>query len=217
MKKLVVLNAGLSNPSSTRLLSEQLAAAVTAQVSKRGEGLETQIININEYTSDLAAVFTTGVYSKRLQVTMEQISAADGLIAATPVFSASYSGVFKLFMDVLDPKSLLGMPVLIAATAGSPRHSLVLEYAMRPLFAYLQTKVVPTGVFAATDDFGADSELNNRIIRAATEMAEYLVDVKDSVKGFGPDYSQTRQRSSNTQVSDTVTPFTSLLKGHDGS
>jgi hypothetical protein len=217
MKQLVVLNAGLSNPSSTRLLSEQLAAAVSAQVSKRGEGLETQIININEYTSDLAAVFTTGVYSKRLQATMEQISAADGLIAATPVFSASYSGVFKLFMDVLDPKSLLGMPVLIAATAGSPRHSLVLEYAMRPLFAYLQTKVVPTGVFAATDDFGSDSELNNRIVRAATEMAEYLVDVKDSVKGFGPDYSQTKQRSSNTQVSDNVTPFANLLKGHDGS
>ncbi len=217
MKQLVVLNAGLSNPSSTRLLSEQLAAAVSAQVSKRGEGLETQIININEYTSDLAAVFTTGVYSKRLQATMEQISAADGLMAATPVFTASYSGVFKLFMDVLDPKSLLGMPVLIEATAGSPRHSLVLEYAMRPLFAYLQTKVVPTGVFAATDDFGADSELNNRIVRAATEMAEYLVDVKDAVKGFGPDYSQTKQRSSNTQVSNNVTPFANLLKGHDGS
>ena len=162
-------------------------------------------------------MFTTGVYSKRLQATMEQISAADGLIAATPVFTASYSGVFKLFMDVLDPKSLLGMPVLIEATAGSPRHSLVLEYAMRPLFAYLQTKVVPTGVFAATDDFGADSELNNRIVRAATEMAEYLVDVKDAVKGFGPDYSQTKQRSSNTQVSNNVTPFANLLKGHDGS
>ncbi len=217
MKKLVVLNAGLSNPSSTRLLSEQIAASVTAQVSKRGEGLDVSIININEYTSDLATVFTTGVYSEKLRNVLDQVSAADGLVAATPVFNASYSGIFKLFVDTLDPKALLGMPVLIAATAGSPRHSLMLEYAMRPLFAYLQTKIVPTGVFVATDDFGAESELESRITRAATELAEYIVDVKDAVKGFGPDYSQSRTRTSNTQVENNVTPFANLLKGHDGS
>lgn len=216
MKQLVVLNAGLSNPSSTKLLAEQIAAAVVAQVSQRGEGLEVTPININEYTTELAAVFTTGVYAQRLQTVLELVGNTDGLIAATPVFSASYAGVFKLFIDALDPKALVGMPVLIAATAGSPRHSLVLEYAMRPLFAYLQTKVVPTGVFAATDDFGSKLDLDKRITRAAAELAEYLVDVKNAVKGFGPDTSRPQQPSFTADVSK-ITPFTQLLKGHDGS
>ena len=78
------------------------------------------------------------------------------MIAVTPVFSASYSGLFKTFFDVLEDGTLEGKPVLLAATAGTARHSLVLEFAMRPLFAYLRADVVPTAVFAASEDFGVD-------------------------------------------------------------
>ncbi|MGZ5404239.1 MAG: NAD(P)H-dependent oxidoreductase, partial [Nocardioides sp.] len=82
---------------------------------------------------------------------------------------------FKMFVDVLEPDVLAGAPVLIAATAGTARHSLVLEHALRPLLAYERAVVVPTGVFAATDDFGADADLSGRIVRAAAELAA-LVD-----------------------------------------
>ena len=91
------------------------------------------------------------------------------VIAVTPVFSASYSGLFKSFFDVLDPKALVGTPVLMAATGGSARHSLVLDYALRPLFSYLKATIVPTGVFAATADFGSDDagrSLADRVHRA---------------------------------------------------
>ncbi len=98
---------------------------------------------------------------------------ADGLIAVTPVFSASYSGLFKTFFDVLEEGTLDGTPVLVAATAGTARHSLVLEHALRPLFTYLHAVVVPTGVFAATDDFG-DGGLDRRIQRAAGELAALM-------------------------------------------
>ncbi len=82
------------------------------------------------------------------------MTSADAVIAVTPVFSASYSGLFKSFFDVLDEDALDGKPVLIGATGGTARHSLVLEHALRPLFAYLRATVVPTAVFAATEDFG---------------------------------------------------------------
>ena len=85
---------------------------------------------------------------------IDRVHGADGLVVVTPVFAASYSGLFKTFFDVLDKDALDGKPVLIAATAGTARHSLVLDHALRPLFAYLHAVVVPTGVFAATDDFG---------------------------------------------------------------
>ena len=92
----------------------------------------------------------------------------------TPVFSASYSGLFKSFFDVLEEGSLDGKPVLLGATAGTARHSLVLEFAMRPLFAYLRADVVPTAVFAASEDFGATGPgggLSARVERAGRELA----------------------------------------------
>jgi len=90
----------------------------------------------------------TGFANASLRGSTDAITGADGLIAVTPVFSASYSGLFKTFFDVLDKESLTGTPVLLGATAGTARHSLVVEHAMRPLFAYLRAIAVPTGVFA---------------------------------------------------------------------
>lgn len=129
--------------------------------------------------------------------------AADALVAVTPVFKASFTGLFKMFFDILDPKSLVGMPVIVAATAGTPRHSLVLEYAVRPLFAYLHASVVPTGIFAATDDFGsaAGEALSERIARAARGVAEA---------------PEARARADAEQVAG-FTPFSQLLAGHDGT
>ena len=75
----------------------------------------------------------------------------------TPAFNASFGGLFKSFFDVLPEETLTDMPVLIAATGGTERHSLVLEHALRPMFSYLRAIVSPTGVYAATDDFGASS------------------------------------------------------------
>ena len=95
----------------------------------------------------------------------------------TPVFSASYSGLFKTFFDVLDRDALAGKPVLLGATAGTARHSLVLEHAMRPLFAYLRAVTTPTAVFAASEDWasgGAQPALVDRIERAAAELADQV-------------------------------------------
>ena len=136
MKKLVVVSAGVSDPSTTRILADRIAEAVEAQVSKRGEGLQIEYVELRELAVSLGTVMSTGLYDEKLRAALETVSGADGLIAATPVFAASYSGLFKMFFDALDKDALTSMPVIIAATAGTARHSLVLEYAMRPLFSY---------------------------------------------------------------------------------
>ena len=118
-----------------------------------------------------------------------------------------------MFFDALDPDSLTGTPVLIAATAGTARHSLVLDHAMRPLFAYLRAVVVPTGVFAATEDFGSHG-LSDRITRAASELAAAVLSQGDyGVGGFAPDLAARPRRTSGTQVESDVTPFGDLLRG----
>ncbi len=209
----VVLTAGLSQPSSTRLLADQLADAVSAAVGARGEAVEIEVVELRDLAIDLATTMVAGgLPTPAVAAAREKVSAADGIIAVTPVFAAGYSGLFKMFVDVLDPEALNGMPVLIAATAGTARHALVLEHAMRPLFTYLRAVVIPTGVFAATEDFGSTG-LSERIHRAAAEFAALVVAVPTAVGGFLPEPARGRQ--SGNHVGE-VTPFSKLLAGHTG-
>ncbi len=169
MTSVVVVSAGLSVPSSTRLLADRLAAS-TAQAL---DGVELVTVELRDLAHELTDHLLTGFPGRRLGAAMDAVKAADALIAVTPVFSASYSGLFKTFFDVLEGGALDGKPVLVAATAGTARHSLVLEHALRPLFSHLHAVVVPTGVFAATEDFG-NSGLDTRVARATGELAALL-------------------------------------------
>ncbi|MEU4874153.1 CE1759 family FMN reductase [Streptomyces sp. NPDC021608] len=162
--RLVVVSAGLSVPSSTRLLADRLAQAVQRQASA-----DVEVVELRDLAVEIAHHFTNGFPGRALAAALEAVTAADALIVVTPVFSASYSGLFKSFFDVLDQEALAGKPVLIAATGGSARHSLVLEHALRPLFSYLRAVVVPTAVYAASEDWGAQG-LPERIERAAGEL-----------------------------------------------
>lgn len=211
-RRIVVISAGLSQPSSTRLLADQLADATRSAVGGRGESVDVEFVELRELAVEMAQTMVSGNRpTPALEAVKEQLVAADGIIAVTPVFSASYSGLFKTFVDLLDPDSLTGTPVLIAATAGTPRHSLVLEHAMRPLFAYLRAVVVPTAVFAATEDFGGDADLERRVHRAAGELAALVVAEQAGVAGFAPAGDET------TGPLGPVTDFSELLRGHDGS
>jgi FMN reductase len=167
MTRILAVSAGLSVPSSTRLLTERLADAVRADL---GPDAEVELVELRPLAHALADHLLTGFPNAELEEVLEKVRLADGLIMVTPVFSASFSGLFKMFVDVLEPGLLIGKPVLIGATAGTSRHSLVLDHALRPLFAYLRAVVVPTGVFAATEDFG-DHGLEQRVERAAGELA----------------------------------------------
>ncbi|WP_316773877.1 FMN reductase [Streptomyces sasae] len=166
--KLVVVSAGLSVPSSTRLLADRLAAAVGRETE-----VQVEVVELRDLAVEIAHNFTNGFPGRKLAAALEAVTEADGLIAVTPVFTASYSGLFKSFFDVLDKEALVGKPVLIAATGGTGRHSLVLEHALRPMFAYLRAVVVPTGVYAASEDWGAEG-LEDRIERAAGELATLM-------------------------------------------
>ena len=175
-RSLVIVSAGLGQPSSTRLLADRLAAAAERHLADAGVDARVRVVELREHAQDLTNHLLTGFPSPKLQETIDAVLAADGLIAVSPIFSASYSGLFKLFFDVVERDGLAGMPTLIAATGGTARHSLALEHALRPLFAYLNAATVATSVFAAAEDWGtagvaADGSLVERIDRAARELA----------------------------------------------
>jgi FMN reductase len=176
-RSLVVVTAGLSQPSSTRLLADQLSAAATAAAGDAGILLDVRVIELRDLAHDLMNHMVTGFPSAALESALDAVAGADGLIAVSPVFTASYSGLFKSFFDVLDHEALVDKPVLIAATGGTARHSLALEHAMRPMFAYLRAITLPTSVFAASEDWGGDTAegaLRGRIDRAAAELVREI-------------------------------------------
>jgi FMN reductase len=175
-RSLVVVSAGLGTPSSTRLLADRLAAATERHLRDAGLAPTIRRIELRDHAQDLMNSLLTGFPSPDLQGAIDAVTGADGLIAVSPIFNASYSGLFKLFFDVIEKDGLAGKPTLIAATGGTARHSLAVEHALRPLFAYLNSATVATGVYAASEDWGTSgiaqgSGLAERIDRAARELA----------------------------------------------
>ena len=177
MTELTLLSGGLREPSSTRLLADRLTASAARHLSAQGLTVTTRVVELRPLARAIADAMTLGFANAELEVAFETVASADGLVAVTPAFNASFAGLFKSFFDVLPEESLTDMPVLIGATGGTERHSLVLEHALRPLFSYLRAIVSPTGVYAATDDFGASSEegtLDERVARAGADFARLL-------------------------------------------
>lgn len=206
-RPIAVVTAGLGTPSSTRLLSDRLAAAASRALVDRGEAVEVELVELRPLAHALADNLLTGFPSGALAEAVETVRRADALIAVTPVFSASYSGLFKTFFDVLEIGTLEGTPVLLGATAGTARHSLVLDHALRPLFSYLRAVPVPTGVFAASEDFGstADGSLAGRIDRAAGELAALVAGRAANAPGRDAAHEVDRE------LADLV-PFEDLLR-----
>ncbi|MGB5951881.1 MAG: CE1759 family FMN reductase [Ornithinimicrobium sp.] len=203
----VVVCAGVSTPSSTRLLAERIGHAVGDRLRVRDVGLDLRFIDVREIARDVtAAVVNVGRRSSALEQANAAIAGADAVVAVTPVFAGSYSGLFKSFFDVLDPEVLRRTPVLIAATGGSERHSLMLDHAMRPLFTYFGALVLATGVFASTSDFGATTSvgggLSGRIDRAADELSQALGSALIPIPG---DTSNSRTKRSADDLSAAET------------
>lgn len=196
---LTVVSAGLRVPSSTRLLADQLTEAARNALAGTEDSVEVRHVEVRDHAHAIVDALLTGFPGEDLAAALRDVADADALVVVTPTFQASYSGLFKSFIDLIGMEDLRGTPVLLAASGGTERHSLVLEHALRPLFAHLGALSVPTAVYAATSDFGGDgaSALAGRVARAATELA--------TLAGGAP------VRRPAPDAFAEVTPFSALL------
>ena len=178
---LVVVSAGTSVPSSTRMLADRLMSATRHALARHGHDVHVTVLEARELAHEVVDATITRFPGERLAAAMDEISRADGLIAVTPTYNQSYSGLFKALFDVIEPGAIAGVPVALGATGGTARHSLAIDYALRPMFAYLKADVVPTTVFAASEDFGSvttsadEDSLATRTGRVGTELADYML------------------------------------------
>lgn len=182
---LIVVSAGLGKPSSTRLLADRLGTATRRHAEQAGRDVEVRTVELRDHAHAITDNLLTGFASAELAEVQGAVAAADGAVLVTPTFQASFSGLFKSFVDTLEEGVLDGLPVVVAATGGTPRHSLVTEHAMRPLLTYGHAVVVPTSVYAATDDWGAEAGLQERVDRAGEELARAMAAPRRGRRALG--------------------------------
>ncbi|MEW1963867.1 CE1759 family FMN reductase [Micrococcus sp. NPDC078436] len=207
-RHIAVVSGGLGESSQTRMLAERLAEAASSALAGRGSAPEIHLITLRELAVDVAQAQVTATTSPALRAALDEVEQADAVIAVSPTFKASYAGLFKAFWDLVDDDAVRGTTVLLGATGGTARHSLMIDTAMRPLFSYLRTRIIPTAVFAASDDWGEvtgaaasmrDHPLNARIAAAGRDLAEVML------------LRPVRPRRAKGEAELEVTPFDQLL------
>ena len=203
-RSIAVVTAGLRQPSSSRLLADRLSDATATALTQRGYDSSIEVVEVRDHAHALVDNLVTGFPPPGLRRAIDLVTAADGLIAVSPIFTASYSALYKAFFDVLDADALTDMPVLLGATGGTERHSLALEHSFRPMFSYLRAVVTPTAVYAASTDWGRSeagaSRLTSRIDRGAAQFADLVI---------------ARQARPASDPLLDITPFEQLLRGGD--
>ncbi|WP_257251358.1 FMN reductase [Burkholderia cepacia] len=144
----VAISGGLQRPSRTLALTHAIVAALGAALP-----IDTRLIELGEIGSRLAGALTRAQVPADLDAQIRAIETADALVVASPVYRASYTGLFKHLFDLVHHEALVDVPVLLAATGGSERHALVIDHQLRPLFSFFQARTLPIGVYASESDF----------------------------------------------------------------
>lgn len=175
----VALTGGISFPSSSRLLSDLLLERTAAHLEAAGRTVATRTVEARDVAEDAATATVLGFRSDEVTDALGAVERSDLLIATSPVFRGSYSGVFKTFVDLLDGQAITGKPVLLGAAGGTVRHTLVIDQALRPLFAFMGAVLAPVGVYASTAEWTLErlptTALAERADRAAAELARLVV------------------------------------------
>lgn len=163
---IVAVSGGLNNPSKT----ESLVQAILDELGQ-ATPINVHFIKFSEIGHLLGGAIYRNQLPQRVQDDLAAVEAADALIVGTPVYRASFTGLFKHFFDFVEQTALVDVPVLLAASGGSDRHALVLEHQLRPLFSFFQAQTLPIGVYATDRDFTHEYTIKSEHIQDRITLA----------------------------------------------
>ncbi|NNC11463.1 FMN reductase [Planctomonas sp. JC2975] len=197
--RVVAVSGSLHDPSKTGVLIDEILRRLGQVLD-----VETHVIRITDVGPQFAGVLNRADLPRSVEDELRRVETADLLVVATPVYRASFTGLFKHFFDFVDQYALVDTPVLLAATGGSERHSLIVEHQLRPLFGFFQALTLPVGVYAHESDFDGyaiDSPL--LVERIKTSIGRGLPLITSSVR----EKARIRQTlDQGEQVEATVAP-----------
>jgi FMN reductase len=173
-RQVTLVIGNVSDRSRTKALAQAIADALAERLP-----IQLRVLEIHQ----IAPSIGVGTLSQDLppagRAAVQAIENADLVIAVTPVYKGSYSGLFKHLFDLVHPEALVDRPVLLAANGGSPRHALVVDHQLRPLFAFFRALTVPSAIYATESDFDGytvgSEALQARIAEAVDQAARLLL------------------------------------------
>jgi FMN reductase len=166
----VAVTGNLTVPSRTVVLARAILAALESL-----RELNATLIDLSAIGTNLVCAVRREDVEPAVEEVLSATESADILIAVTPVYRGSFTGLFKHYFDLLDQDSLRDVPVILGATGGGRRHTLVVEYALRPLFAFFGAHTVPTAIYAADEDFDSGRVLLPELVSRIREAARQAV------------------------------------------
>ncbi len=165
--RIVGVSGSLREPSKTTALVRALLDEVAAR-----EDVDARLIEVATLGPLFAGALRREDLEPEVEDALRAIETADLVIVASPVYRASFTGLFKHLFDFVGQYALVGTPVLLAATGGGERHALILEHQLRPLFGFFQALTLPVGVYASDSDFDGyvltSPDVRRRIDQAVT-------------------------------------------------
>ena len=171
--QIVGFSGNFSRPSRTR----GLVNAVLGEISARRLG-ETQLFDLVDVGPEFSSAYRRADLSAPAQTVATAIEHADAIVVGSAIYKGAYSGLFKHFFDLFEPAALTGKPIILTATGGSSRHTLVTETHLRPLFSFFNVISAPAGIFATEADFngydGIKDSLSARIDEAIGQLVRLL-------------------------------------------
>ena len=172
--RLVAFSGNVRRPSKTRALVEFVAAQVA-----RTRRIDLRTYDLIDAGPGLGAAYARPDLPLPAARIVDAIETADALIVGSPVYKGAYTGLFKHLFDFVEPDALAGKPVILTATGGGPRHALIVEHALRPLFGFFTALSVPTAVYASDADFHDGALVAGAVSERAQSAARQLVSFLD--------------------------------------
>lgn len=200
MKKLVTFTGSYSYPSKTLSLVDSIA-----QKAAQHHNLMLTQYNMSDLGRSLGLAQNIHDLEDSSKLIIQDIKEADALIIATPVYKGSYPGLFKHFIDLLDPALLYAKPILLAATGGGSRHSLMVEHQLRPLFGFFMAHSLPTAIYASAQDFSENNTIVNqaliqRIHQAIEEFSPFIANPTKDHQAESLDFIHNNKALSNISL-----------------
>ena len=165
--KVVAVSGSLHAPSKTTALVREILASLGSTVP-----IDAHVIEVNDIGPEFAGALRRDQLPESVEQELLRIEGADLLIVASPVYRASFTGLFKHLFDFVGQYALVDTPVLLVATGGSDRHALILEHQFRPLFGFFQALTLPIGVYANNSDF--DNTESGKYVVSSLQLQERI-------------------------------------------
>ncbi|WP_329741391.1 FMN reductase [Dyella sp. A6] len=146
--RVVSVSGGLQRPSKAIALTEHLLQLLGEQLP-----CEQHLVEVGQLAPQFAGAVRRSQVPAAVERELVAVERADVLVVTTPVYRGSYTGLFKHFFDLIKQDALTDTPVLLAATGGSERHTLIIDHQLRPLFSFFQARTLPLGVYATDKEF----------------------------------------------------------------